>query len=98
MIVTPERLTIRAWLASWWPWKSHAKSVALEYAQAKEKLPDMMADLARFCCAFDTVAGDTAEQTMQNVGKHQVWIHIVEMANLQPEDIAHLQERTETNG
>jgi hypothetical protein len=99
MSITPARLMARAWLASWWPFRSQARALAVEYAAAKDQFPLMVADLARFCCASDTTYdSENPHQSDVNQGKREAWLHFQEMAHLEPEDLRHLQERTEDNG
>lgn len=99
MSITPAKLVARAWLASWWPFRSQARALAVEYAAAKDQFPLMVADLARFCCAFETTFdADSKDVSLVNVGKREAWLHFQEMAHLEPEDLRHLQERTENNG
>lgn len=95
-LLTPAKETVRAWLASWWPFRPAAEALGREYAALYEECPRVLADLKRFCCGDDSthVPGDP-ETSLINVGKREVWLHIQNMAELKPDDLRHLKERTE---
>ena len=96
MSITEPRAIARAWLASFWPLRSRARELGRQYQALSEECPKVLADLARFCLAFDsTHVQDDAELSQINVGKREVWLHIQEMMGLDPSDLQHLKEETE---
>ena len=49
---------------------------------------DVLADLAKFCCGFETTAGLNAHDMALNEGKRLVWIRIMKHLNFTPEELA----------
>ena len=51
--------------------------------------PEVLADLAKFCCAFETTAGP---EMAMNEGKRLVWIRIMKHLNFTPEELTVLYD------
>lgn len=49
---------------------------------------DVLADLAKFCCAFETTAATSDRDTFMNEGKRLVWLRIQKHLNFTPEELA----------
>lgn len=49
---------------------------------------DVLADIAKFCCAFDTTAAGSDRDTFLNEGKRLVWLRIQKHLNFTPEELA----------
>jgi hypothetical protein len=94
--ISEARAIARGWLQNFWQPRGRAGELARQYETFKEACPLVLADLSRFCLAHDStfVQGD-ADQSLLNVGKREVWLHIQEMRALTDEDLQHLKEETE---
>lgn len=58
-----------------------------------ERSSDVVADLAKFCCAFESCAVmGNEQQTWLNLGKNLVWLRIQQHLNLSPQELAQLYE------
>lgn len=96
MILTPGKAVAIGWLQNWWRHRSRAERVAVEYQEMQTDKPLVLADLARFCNAFDSCLDEESQRrTDANLGRQEVWLHIVEMMNLDPVDLQNLKEVTE---
>lgn len=86
----------RAWLANFWPSRSRARELSRQYRVLWEECPLVLADMALFGCANSSthVQGDP-EQSQQNVGRRDFWLHVKHMAALTDEDVRHLEEETD---
>lgn len=49
---------------------------------------DVLADLAKFCCAFETTMGASERDLLLNEGKRLVWLRIMKHLNFTPEELA----------
>lgn len=49
---------------------------------------DVLADLGKFCCAFETTAAASDRDTFMNEGKRLVWLRIQKHLNFTPEELA----------
>lgn len=50
--------------------------------------PGVLADIAKFCCAFETTASASDRDTFMNEGKRLVWLRIQKHLNFTPEELA----------
>lgn len=93
--ISAAKAVLRDWLAQNWPKRSKARDVARQYRAMFESCPDAVADLLNFACAYDSTIGETADDTLINTGKREVALHLIAMSRTTPEDLRHLQERTD---
>lgn len=93
--VNAAKLVVRAWLSSFWPTRGEAREVARQYRAMLESCPAAVADLLRAGCYFDSTVGDTPDATLINTGKRELALHLINMSRISPEDLRHLQERTD---
>lgn len=83
----------RIWLAQYWPKK--ARTVLQEYAAAYEEYPLMFADMAHAGFAFASTRGATPEETLNNTGRRDLWLHIQTMTKLNADDLRSLEQETD---
>lgn len=91
--VSPAAAAARAWLTSWWP--KRARTVAQEYAAARDEYPLMFADMARAGCAFDSTIGPDRDTTLVNTGKRELWLHIAAMTEFDADSLRRLEQETD---
>jgi hypothetical protein len=85
------------WLAAWWGYR-RAPEVVRQYQVMREICPEAMADLARFCLAFDnTFDPDNAHASDRNQGKREVWLYLEAMTDLDWHDLQVLKQKTEND-
>ena len=94
------RSRIAAWLRFLWP-GNRQEVVVRAYQQALDpKTPVgslVLADLAHLCQVKDTsVVPDSPHGTAFNEGKRAVWLHIQDMLDIEPDDIAALLREPRT--
>lgn len=49
---------------------------------------DVLADLAKFCCGWETTAATSDRDTFMNEGKRLVYLRIMKHLNFTPEELA----------
>lgn len=94
-LISGTALIRRGWLKSYWDKRDRARDLARQYQAMREECPLVLADLARFCCAFDSTFDENRDVTLLNTGKREAWLHIEAMQGLEPADLEHLREETE---
>jgi hypothetical protein len=93
--ISAAQAILRTWLANRYATRGQAREVARQYRAMFESCPAAVADLLTFCCAFDSTIGETQDATLVNTGKREAALHLQNMARLTPDDLRHLQERTD---
>lgn len=85
------------WLANLWG-QRRSRQLAMDYRDfvASDAGQRIMRDLAQYCRVGHTsfVAGDP-HQTAFNEGARDVFLHVAEMARLEPDDFPTLMETTD---
>lgn len=85
----------RQWLADNWYYRDRAREVMRQYRAMQESCPLALADILNFACAFSSTEMGDAYATGVATGKREVALHLQTMMKLTPEDLRHLQERTD---
>jgi len=98
MRLTAVRAMVRGWLLAVYRHRFRAGEVVSDYKAVAKDHALFVADLARFCCVFDsTYDADNPDTIKLNEGKRLVWLHFQAMAQVQLEDLPQIQRRTETD-